>query len=74
VLIEAMPESETGGSPIISYQIDTDSGTGGLHWTELKGYSSNDASLEFIDTELEISIEYNLRYRARNIFGWGDYS
>lgn len=74
VLIDALPESETGGSPIISYQIDTDSGTGEQEWTELKGYSSNDASLEFIETELQISVEYKLRFRARNIFGWGDYS
>lgn len=47
---------------------------GSSSWTELKGYTTNDDSLEWIETGLTISVNYAIRYRARNIFGWGAYS
>lgn len=73
VVVEPLSGLSAGGSNILSYQIDmktADSET----WTELKGYTTNDASLEAISTGLQISTQYSVRYRAKNIHGWGPYS
>jgi len=43
VEVDALVGTLSGGSPVLSYQIDYDKGLG--LWTELKGYSLNDASL-----------------------------
>lgn len=58
ILLDEIPQDSTGGSPIISYQIDCDMNTNGQVWTTLKGYSVNDASLEFVQSGLQISVEY----------------
>lgn len=73
-LINPLFGDYTGGSPIISYQIDYDKSTNAAEWQELKGFSSNDISLSAIKTGLIISQPYQVRYRAKNIFGWGEYS
>jgi hypothetical protein len=65
---------QSGGSQILSYQIDYDHNTQESEWRELKGFSSNDHSLETIKDGLTISLEYRVRYRAKNIFGWSEYS
>jgi hypothetical protein len=72
VVVQALEGDMTGGSPILSYEIDYDRGT--AEWQELKGFSSNDDSLEFIKTALTISVVYQVRYRAKNVFGWSEYS
>ena len=43
-------------------------------WSELKGFSSNDLSLFYIQGGLTIDQPYVVRYRAKNIFGWSEYS
>lgn len=72
IMIEPVTGVASGGSSILSYQIDMS--TDEIEWTELKGYSTNDDSLEWIETGLTISVVYKLRYRARNIYGWGYFS
>jgi hypothetical protein len=74
VVVEELTDSQTGGSLIQSYQIDYDRGSSGTEWQELKGFSANDVALFYIEDELLISTEYRVRYRAKNIFGWSDYS
>lgn len=74
ILIDAVTGEASGNSPILSYHIQSDMGSAEAEWTDLKGFVTNDATLEWIETNLLISVEYKLRYRARNIFGWSDYS
>jgi hypothetical protein len=71
-LLDAVLGAQAGNSPVLSYQIDYDVGVG--VWQELKGYSTNDATLEWIEPNLQISIDYKVRYRARNAYGWSEYS
>ena len=40
----------------------------------MKGYSETDAATFFIQDSLSISSIYQVRYRAKNIFGWSEYS
>lgn len=72
VVIEALAGLSTGGATIYSYQVDIS--IDGATWIELKGYTTNDVSLEHIETGLTISTPYKLRFRAKNIHGWGNYS
>ncbi len=58
----------------MSYEINYDSGTSLAEWSALKGFSSNDLSLFYIQGGLMIDWPYAVRYRAKNIFGWSDYS
>ena len=39
-------------------------------WVELQGYSNNALTLSVIKTGLTISTSHQVRYRARNLFGW----
>lgn len=64
----------TGGSPITSYQIDWDMRTNAATWETLQGFNSNSLSLSLIKTGLLTSEDYYFRYRAKNIFGWGEWS
>lgn len=70
VAVAALTGVETGGSPILSYHIEFDDGTSGAVWTELQGYSSNSLSLSVVRTGLTIGTAYQVRYRARNLYGW----
>jgi hypothetical protein len=73
VEIQELTGLETGGDEILSYNIEYDKGVG--VWTELQGYSSNSLSLSVLQTGLTMSTAYQVRYRARNQFGWStDYS
>jgi hypothetical protein len=74
VVIEALVGNSTGGASILSYEIIYDRGSNGQEWQELKGFSSNDATLFAVRSGLIISTEYQVRYRAKNVFGWSDYS
>ena len=74
VVIDELSAEQTGGSPILSYQIDYDRGSGSVEWQELKGFSANDNSLFYVKDGLTINTEYRVRYRAKNIFGWSEHS
>jgi hypothetical protein len=73
-VIDPLTESATGGAPILSYEINYDSGTSLNEWTALKGFLANDLSLFYIQGGLIINMPYAVRYRAKNIFGWSEYS
>ena len=60
--------------PITSYQIDYDKGTNAFEWENIKGFLSNDLALEATKTGLTQNMPYKFRYRAKNIYGWGEYS
>lgn len=74
MIIQELTGASSGGSQILSYQIDYDLGSNSAFWQELKGFSANDDTLFVIKTSLTISSEYRVRYRAKNIYGWSDYS
>ena len=65
---------ELGGSPALSYQIDYDKGTNKAEWHELQGFSANELKLSVVQADLEFIATYYVRYRVKNIFGWGEYS
>lgn len=72
---ELVTEAETGGTNIISYNVQWDAGTDGASWSNLAGYSSNYIELEYQSTaNVAAGVTYKLRVRARNYWGWGDYS
>ena len=73
-MIQELTGTDTGGVPIVSYQIDYDKGTNNVEWETIKGYHSNDLTLSTIKQSLTTNLPYRFRYRAKNIFGWGDYS
>jgi len=73
-LVDALTSIETGGVPIISYQIDYDMNTKNAEWIELKGFSANDLSLATTKNGLLFNSRYMVRYRAKNIYGWSEYS
>lgn len=63
----------TGGSPILSYQIEYAlSGSGS--WTTLGGLSPSSLVTQYTVTGLTNGQLYDARCRAQNLHGWGDYS
>lgn len=66
----------TGGSQIVSLQLQWDAGTGGETWTTLIGESpySTTTSYSYTSAIIDPGRVYKFRYRARNVFGWGQYS
>lgn len=67
--------SETGGTEIISYNVQYDRGTNSKTWFNLAGFVSNFIDSEYIATaEINKGTSYNVRVRARNYWGWGEFS
>ncbi len=58
VLVQALTGADTGGDPILSYNIEYDTGTSGATWTELQGYSSNSLALSVIEAGLAVATNY----------------
>jgi hypothetical protein len=66
---------ETRGAAIISYHVRWDKGTFGLEWFDLIGLSSNNLLLEHThEADVVPGNEYQMQVRARNKWGWGDWS
>lgn len=66
---------ETGDSAILSYNVQWDAGTGGLSWYNLQGYYIGDLSTSVqITTGVAMGLAYQVRVRARNIYGYGNFS
>ena len=74
---QALLDDSDGGSPLLSYNIQWDQGSGTID-TELIGYSVPYLSLSYLVTSsvegLVNGATYKFRYRASNKFGWGEYS
>lgn len=65
---------ETGGAPILSYNLQMDDGLGGA-FTDLYGVTADTLITSYTVYGLVKGRVYAFRYRARNIYGWNsDYS
>lgn len=65
----------TGGSTIESLHLQWDKGSSGLTWQTLIGEAPYSTSESYTITgNLVAGRVYKFRYRARNIYGWGEYS
>jgi hypothetical protein len=72
----ADPTPDNGGSSIISYELAIDDGRTG-NFTSVVGFYQNSMLKEFTIEESELIIKgrhHRLKYRAKNIVGWGPYS
>lgn len=68
-------ESETGGTTIISYNVQWDSGSNGAFWSNLAGFSSNYLATSYTATSAIIAgTTYRIRIRAKNYWGYGPFS
>lgn len=63
----------TGGSPIISYNLQWDSGTG-TGFYSIYGETSNSLLRSYIETRVTGGSTYRFRYRVKNLFGWSPFS
>lgn len=70
----ALTGDATGGSAITSYELVIDDGAGGA-FSEVVGLSSDFTALTTtITSSISSGLTYKLKYRAKNIYGWGSYS
>lgn len=69
--------AENGGSSIVSYSLEVDDGAGGS-FIEIIGGSPLSApytlNSKIVTTAVASGATYQVRYRAYNVHGWGDYS
>ncbi|MCP3681809.1 MAG: fibronectin type III domain-containing protein, partial [bacterium] len=70
----ALVSPNTGYSSVTSYSLEWDSGSNGLSFTPLVGYSSDSLNLTYTKIGLTSGQNYIFKYRAKNIYGWGPYS
>jgi hypothetical protein len=67
--------TDTGGSAIVSYELDINDGAGGTTFTAEVGfltpYTLNNILLS---TSITSGATYVFKYRDQNIFGWGLFS
>lgn len=72
-----MPEissASSGGSSILSYSLEWDSGAGAAY-ADLVGLSSDNLIRTFTQTSgVTEGSSYSFRYRVKNIMGWSNYS
>ena len=66
---------QDGGSTILSYNLQWDSGTNGATWTDLIGNAPPSLSTSMtVTTNVTVGITYQFRVRAYNQYGWGVFS
>jgi hypothetical protein len=68
--------ASNGGSAILSYSLEWDSGNSGSGFQAIVGDPTNSLLLEHVVTGLTAGTAYTFRYRVRNVYGWsiGGYS
>ena len=72
IIINAVNDPQSGGSDIISYDLEWNSGSGTI-FTPLT--TSPNLSLSFaLSTGVNSGSSYLIRYRVQNLFGFSDYS
>jgi hypothetical protein len=71
----ADPVPDNGGAPIISYELVMDDGMSGS-FTTIVGLNANSLLTEFTiqNSEIVKGQRHRLKYRAKNVVGWGPYS
>lgn len=62
---------ETGGSTILSYNLQMDDGAGLFH--DVYGVETNTLSLQ-ARVNATKGVKYAFRYRAKNVYGWSGFS
>jgi len=63
--------SDTGGTPITSYSLEWDQGSG--NWAALKGDPTPDTAASYVLPGVTAGAPYDFRLRAANAIGWGAY-
>jgi hypothetical protein len=59
----------------LSYGLEWDSGSSQTTWTQLRGYDTEDTSMDhLINTGILGGESYSFRLQAKNIYGWSPYS
>lgn len=66
--------SETGGSPILSYNLVYDEGTSGVSFVSLIGESPYSTATSYSKGGLTTDTLYQFKVRAYNKYGWSDFS
>ena len=65
--------SDSGGCPIVSYEIERDDGVDGPFVT-LFGFNPFSLSTSYLDKNIILGSTYKYIYRARNLNGWSPFS
>lgn len=66
---------ETGGTEILSYNVQWDAGSEGYTFLNRVGYSAIfDENTYSISANIEVGREYQVRIAAKNYWGWGEFS
>ncbi len=63
-----------GGSPILSYKLLWNWGSGGSTFVALVGVTSDNLVLQQTVSGLTVGATYWFRYQVRNTYGWGEES
>ena len=67
-------DTQNGGSAILSYNLQWNAGSGEVN-VNLAGYSTAYLhSFLTVTSGVTAGALYNFRYRARNVYGWGEFS
>lgn len=71
----ALTAPDDGDSSITSYNLQWDRGTSGFMYYDLLGVTPYTTQISFTATTgIVASQTYRFRVRARNLYGWGDFS
>jgi hypothetical protein len=71
---DALATTAHGGLPVESYSLEIDDGLGGA-FSALTGYTTDSlATSHLVMTGITKGLSYRIRYRAKNAYGWSDYS
>ena len=66
---------ETGGTSILSYNVQWDGGTSGYQFYNRVGYSATfDGDTYSISANVEVGKSYQVKIAAKNYWGWGAFS
>lgn len=75
LVIDWIAPSTDGSSPIVSYNLQWDQGTQGTQWASVVGSTIDTLIYTFaITTNVYAGDWYQVRVRAKNVWGWGDLS
>lgn len=75
VWVTQTTDVQTGGTPILSYNLQWDEGTGNDVWVDLVGFPTDYLQTSYTVTEgVSKGIDYRFRLRSKNLYGFGAYS
>ena len=75
IVVDWDPPVNDGYSEIVSYNLQWDSGTDGTTWSNLIGFNTDSLAQTFTVAQgVAFGDEYHFKVRARNYWGWSDFS